>query len=79
MAWIARNEDKRLLVFNKKPSRSSRYNSKTEKEMGIWAFISSNIFDSHQFDDCTSIELPSNADEKLIGKHINWEDEPVEI
>ena len=25
------------------------------------------------------IELPTWADEKLIGKHIDWENEPVEI
>lgn len=25
------------------------------------------------------IELPSNADEKLIGRHIDWDDEPVKI
>ena len=25
------------------------------------------------------IQLPSDADEKLIGKHIDWKDEPVEI
>lgn len=25
------------------------------------------------------IELPSDADEKLIGKHIDWYDEPIGI
>ena len=26
-----------------------------------------------------SVLLPSDADEKLIGRHIDWKDEPVEI
>lgn len=25
------------------------------------------------------VELPPDADEKLIGKHIDWKDEPVKI
>lgn len=29
--------------------------------------------------DSNYIKLPINADEKLIGRHISWEDEPVEI
>lgn len=29
--------------------------------------------------DAQWIELPLDADEKLIGRHISWEDEPVEI
>ncbi len=29
--------------------------------------------------DFEMIELPSNADEKLTGKHIDWKNEPVEI
>lgn len=48
MAWIARDEDGRLYIYNKEPY--------------------TNV-----------IELPSNADEKLIGKHIDWTDGPVEI
>ena len=26
-----------------------------------------------------AVELPSDADEKLIGKHIDWDNEPVKI
>ena len=26
-----------------------------------------------------AVELPSDADEKLIGKHIDWNNEPVKI
>lgn len=29
--------------------------------------------------DTDDIKLPLDADEKLIGRHIMWEDEPVEI
>lgn len=78
MAWIARNLDGTILIFNRKPSRCSRYNIKIKKD-GYWGFISNNIFDEHQFDDCISIKLPFDADEKLIGKHITWKDEPIKI
>ena len=78
MAWLARNLDGTILIFNRKPSRCGRYNIKVKKD-GYWGFISNNIFDEHQFDDCISIKLPFDADEKLIGKHITWKDEPIKI
>ena len=31
MAWIARNLDGTILIFNRKPSRCSRYNIKIKK------------------------------------------------
>ena len=32
-----------------------------------------------EYADTTFVKLPSDADERLIGRHITWEDEPVEI
>ena len=64
MAWISRDKDNSLFIYADKPTRRA--------DIGVFA-ISAFVF-SHD-----SIELPSNADEKLIGRHLNWEDEPVEI
>lgn len=64
MAWLARDEDSMLNVYADKPERRT--------EVGCFA-VTQFMF-SHDF-----VELPSNADEKLIGRHITWDDEPVEI
>lgn len=57
MAWIARDKDERLFIYECLPERVSNK----------W------------LTDFEMIELPSDADEKLIGKHIDWTDKPVEI
>lgn len=36
-------------------------------------------YDTGSPDSFGDIVLPSDADEKLIGRHIDWKDEPVEI
>lgn len=69
MAWIARdkwdNPEMGLLIFNERPIR--------ENELCYWYVNGDyNIIDY-------GIALPSDADEKLIGRRITWEDEPVEI
>ena len=67
MSWIARDKvDATLRVFENKPELSC---------FGIWSRedLSSIIGVT------LGVSLPSNADEKLIGKHITWEDEPIEI
>ena len=67
MAWIARDKvDATLRVFENKPELTC---------FGIWSRedLSSIIGVT------LGVPLPSNADEKLIGKHIIWEDGPVEI
>ena len=57
MAWIARDKDERLYIYEFFPKRESK------------AWMS----------DFDMVELPSDADEKLIGKQIEGENEPVEI
>lgn len=46
------------------------YSGEPYKTYGYWAL---------EGDSSNVIELPSDADEKLIGKHIDWKDNPVEI
>lgn len=66
MAWIARDSDETLGIFGEKPTRD---------KFGRWRTdVAFNVYD-----DDFGIGLPSDADEKLIGKHITWDDEPVEI
>lgn len=57
MAWVARDKDARLYIYEESPERVS----------------------NEWLTDYDMIELPSDADEKLTGKHISWLDEPVEI
>lgn len=57
MAWIARDRDESLYIYECLPERVS----------------------NEWLTDFDMIELPANADERLIGKHIDWKDGPVEI
>lgn len=68
MAWLARNEgySELLHVFDDIPHRY--YNK--------WCYDDS--VEGEYFRNF-GVELPSDADEKLIGKHITWKDEPVKI
>lgn len=65
MAWIARDKDNDLYVFEDKPIR---------REDNVWVppYKSACI-------DSPYIKLPFDADERLIGRHITWEDEPIEL
>lgn len=68
MAWIARNKNGDLNIFDEKPNINRE---------GMWRtdeYIAFNVYD-----DNFGINLPSDADEKLIGKHLTWRDNPVEI
>lgn len=38
-----------------------------------------NRFDEYWDDCCPSIELPKGTINKLIGRELSWEDEPVEL
>lgn len=68
MAWMARNKDGVLLISNNKPERiNNKY----------WGFNAEMLMD--EFVDTTFVELISIADELLIGEHITWAYEPVEI
>lgn len=64
MAWIARSTDDSLWIFEEKPKRGKL----------MW-LVSINWGVGVS----PSVLLPSDADKKLIGRHIDWKDEPVEI
>lgn len=64
MAYIARDQNKKLYIFEDKP----------ERDNNEWVPYYTDAYISGP-----CIELPLNIDEKLIGKHITWNDEPVEI
>lgn len=66
MAWIARDKENVLFVYEDKPYRTGRWwlPEPYRDIFGIKADM---------------VRLPDNADEKLIGRHLTWDDEPVEI
>ena len=65
MAWMVRNRGGSLLIFNNKPKRGN----------STWLTPFNWVTGVTQ----SAIQLPSDADEKLIGRHIDWNDEPVKI
>ena len=68
MAWIARDLSEDLYVYDSKPVRDD----------GFYEWIIPDAFRYNIFD-LNRVFLPSDADEKLIGRHITWEDNPVEL
>lgn len=68
MAWIARDLSEDLYVYDSKPVRDDEF----------YAWIIQDAF-RYEIFDFNRVELPSDADEKLIGRHITWEDNPVEL
>lgn len=73
MAWLAVDKNNDEHIYNHKPSRI--------KQIGTWCSDYSVENDEGSFDDIEDefIKLPTGSIEKLIGKQLTWEDEPVEI
>ena len=68
MAWIARDLSEDLDVYDSKPVRDDEF----------YEWIIQDAF-KYEIFDFNRVELPSDADEKLIGRHITWNDEPIEL
>lgn len=68
MGWLAVDKDLEEYIFDCKPDRFDCEND------GYW-----DIPDDLDPDDYSCIELPFGSIEKLIGKVLTWEDDPVEI
>lgn len=66
MAWVAVNKDGSESIFDVKPNRVDRF----------WSdeFY---INDDVRWD--SEIELPKGSIKKLIGRDLDWNDEPVEL
>ena len=64
--WIARCKDKSLMAFNKKPDNDN------------FDYFGHENIESEIFTDY-GVELPTWADTNLIGKHIDFDDGPIEI
>lgn len=65
MAWLAVDKDKEEYIYSSKPKRA---------EYGFWVkdmYLKKSIGDR--------VELPKGSIKKLLGRKLNWEDEPVEI
>ena len=65
MAYLVKQKDGRELIFESMPERCDEY----------WT-----VFPSILSDDVTDrVTLSQGSIEKLIGRELTWEDEPVEI
>lgn len=68
MAWITRDYDGHLYIFDTKPER--------DKECCQWYIPDVGYYFAFEVN---MILLPDNLDEKLIDRHITWDDEPIEL
>lgn len=73
MAWVAVNKDGTEYIFNNKPHRSIYEN--------VFQIDDNDIVTYEWTDDkyCGWVNLPKGSIEKLIGRNLTWEDEPVEL
>ena len=65
MVWITVDKDGTECVFTHKPKRGIK--------SGEWLIATYDTYGS------TFIELPKGSIEKLIGKELTWNDEPVKL
>ena len=64
MAWVATDKDRGEFIFNDRPLR--------REAMGEWWADSESATGD-------MVLLPDGTIEKLIGRQLTWEDEPVEL
>lgn len=64
MAWLARDTDEILYIYSYEPIRENFLWKTRCDNFGLESDV---------------IVLPSNADEKLIERHISWKDNLVEL
>ena len=66
MAWIARDGNGDLNIFDEEPIRAVN----SYKRYCFWKKASP---------DLSRIELPKDADERLLGIRLEWENEAIEL
>jgi hypothetical protein len=66
MAWIARNKNNTLVIFNDKPVSDG------------FEYYREEVIESENFIDY-GVELPTGADFRLLGKHIVYADGAIEL
>ena len=76
MAWVAVNKNGKEGIFANKPYRVDP-NKKLNKlwEPEIWSDEDVSKYGNED----SEIELPKGSIKKLIGKDLDWNDEPVEL
>ena len=67
MAWIAVNKNGKEGIFSHKPTR--------DKELDVWY---DEQYEGGIFYD-TEISLPKGSIKKLIGRDLDWSNDPVEL
>ena len=76
MAFLAADYDGMEHVFDEEPQRIP-FDEKEPHLTGIWKVHDNVIY--YSIVEMYGIELPRGSIEKLIGRKLTWEDEPVEI
>ena len=71
-AWLGTNKNGTETISPGKPERSY-WNG------GEWCYEEEVYVESETGTECLTIEIPSGSIEKLIGRKLTWDDEPVEI
>ena len=75
MAWVAVDKNGKEVIFAFRPLRSDPNNSLNRWEPEYWSDEDVSDYDNED----TGISLPKGTIKKLIGRHLTWEDEPVEL
>jgi len=73
MAWVAVDEDGSEFMYDVKPIVNNKVYTNVEHTELEKMWILDNPYDDNY------IRLPKGSIEKLIGKKLTWEDEPVEL
>lgn len=68
MAWLAVDKNGSEYIYDSLPRREC-----FAQKLEYW------VIDNNPDDVGCLVELPDNAIEKLIGRKLTWDDEPVEI
>lgn len=72
MAWLCVNEDRQEVIVDEKPERVNK-----EGGYGYWKQTHLEL-PGIEFGDELGVNLPKGTIKKLVGKELNWKDEPIE-
>lgn len=69
MAWVAVDKSGAECIFDNKPERNNNQ----------WDDIAYSVYGGINYDVNIGIILPKGTIKKLIGRELNWSNEPVEL
>lgn len=75
MAYLSVNKDGSEVISENKPTRNLKSSNWPSREKGIWE--SEGTVEGESYD--ATIEITQGTIEKILGRKLSWEDEPVEF